>query len=188
MNENQSASAPAGPADQRWLDQISPWLDPESLPAVTILPERIMNDTAVFGADTAPWVKMLKADGFDISFLPTPEQTFKSEYGTFTDITLNIALNLAASGMWDGFKAIWQLIRLRIQASPKAAEEQQITLTQVIYRSPDGSSMLCQQFSGSCDQVMEQSHAALQMYLPEFPGSAPEPEDTPDEPPSATAE
>ncbi len=104
------------------------------------------------------------------------------------DITLSIALNLAASGMWDGFKAIWQLIRQRIQTPPKAAEEQQITLTQVIYRSPDGSSMLCQQFSGSYDQIMEQSHAALQMYLPEFLGSAPEPENTPDEPPSATAE
>jgi hypothetical protein len=165
MHSEHPAEATTGPVDQDWLDGISPWLHGEDPPSLTILPERIVEGKAVFSADIAPLAKQLRSQGFDAQLLSTPTQTFKSEYGADWAIELSILLNVASSAAWDGIKFLYHLIKLQAEGATETDEEPKLTLTQGIYRHPDGSSFLWQTFYGTPDKVIDRAESTVRDYL-----------------------
>jgi hypothetical protein len=166
MSSERPAGATTGPVDQDWLDGVSPWLPGENTPTLTILPERIVGGKAVFSEDIAPLAKQIRSQGFDAQLLPTPAQTFRSEYGAAdTAIELSIVLNVAGSAAWDSVKFLYHLIKLRVQGAREAGADPQVTLTQGIFRYPDGSSFLWQKFSGESDNVIELAQSAVRDYM-----------------------
>jgi hypothetical protein len=137
------------------------------------LPDRIAGGKAVYSADTAPLVKQIRSEGFDAQFLPTPDQTFKSEYGAESVIFLAFLLNIASSAAWDSFKFLLHMIRLRVQGLRQAGVEPQLTLSQGIFRYPDGSSYFWQRFSGSAEQVLDLAESAMREYISANEGIGP---------------
>ncbi len=172
MSKGRPSEAVAGPVDQFWLDETSPWLGEENPPALTVLPDRIVNGKAVFNADIAPLVKQIRSQGYDARFLATPSQTFQSEYGADSVIVLSFLLNVASNASWDSFKFLLHTIRLRVQGVRQTGAEPQVTLTQGIFRHPDGSSYLWQQFSGTPERVLELAESAVKAYVSANPGTA----------------
>jgi hypothetical protein len=165
MSSERPAEVTTGPVDQDWLGGISPWLQGEDPPALTILPERIVEGKAVFSADIAPLAKQLRSQGFDVQLLSTPAQTFQSKYGADWAIELSILLNVAGSAAWDGIKFLYHLIKLDAQGAREIGEEPKLTLNQGIYRHPDGSSFLWQTFYGAPDKVIDRAESAIRDYL-----------------------
>jgi hypothetical protein len=165
MGVGNSAEAIAGPVNQSWLYEMTPWLPADSPPAITLLPDRIADGKAVYNADTAPLVKQIRSQGLDAQFLPTPDQTFKSEYSAEAVIVLSLLLNIASNAAWDSFKFLLHMIRLRAQRLRQAGEEPQLTLSQGIFRYPNGSSYLWQRFSGSAEQVLDLAESAVREYM-----------------------
>jgi hypothetical protein len=160
-----------GPVEQSWLDDMSPWLHAGNLPALTVLPDRIVNGKAVFSADIAPLVKQISSQGFDAQFLPTPSQTFQSEYGADSLIVLSFVLNVASNAAWDSFKMLLHLIRLRVKGIRETGAEPHLTLSQGIFRYSDGCSYLWQKFSGSPESVIDAAESAVRDYMSAHPGS-----------------
>jgi hypothetical protein len=165
MSSDRPAEATTGAVDQNWLDSMSPWLHVEDPPALTILPERIVGDKAVFSADIAPLAKKISSQGFDAQLLSTPAQTFRSEYGADAAIELSILLNVAGSAAWDSVKFLYHVIKLRVQGAKEIGAEPQLTLTQGIFRYPDGSSFLWQRFSGESESVINLAESAVRDYM-----------------------
>lgn len=171
MSSERPAGVIAGSVDQRWLDEMSPWIQGENPPALTILPEHVVNGKAVFSADIASLAKQIRSQGFDAQLLSTPAQTFRSEYGADSAIVLSILLNVAGSAGWDGLKYLFHIIKLRAQGARETGAEPQLTLTQGIFSYPDGSSCLWQKFSGSPEQVVDLAESAVRDYISAIPGS-----------------
>jgi hypothetical protein len=165
MSSERPAEATTGPVDQDWLDGMSPWLNREDPPALTILPERITGEKAVFSADIAPLAKQVRSQGFDAQLLSTPDQTFRSEYGADTAIALSILLNVTGSAAWDTLKFLYYVIRLRAQGVRETGEEPQLTLNQGVFKYPDGSSFLWQKFSGAPESVIDAAESAVREYM-----------------------
>jgi hypothetical protein len=136
-----------------------------------VLPDRIVNGKSVFSADVAPLVKQIRSQGFDAQLLPTPSQTFKSEYGADSLIVLSFVLNVASNAAWDSFKLLLHLIRLRVKGIRETGAEPQLTLSQGIFRYPDGSSYLWQKFSGPPESVTDAAESAVRDYMSANPGS-----------------
>jgi hypothetical protein len=160
-----------GSVNQAWLDEVSPWLPRENPPAVTVLPDRVVDGKAIFGADIAPLVKQIRSQGFEAQFLPTPAQTFRSEYGADSLIALSFLLNVASNAAWDSFKLMLHIIQLRIQGARESGAEPKLTLTQGIFRYPDGSSYLWQKFSGSPEHVIELAGSTAREYMSANPAN-----------------
>ncbi len=174
MGVENSAEAIAGPVDESWLDEMKPWLPADSPSAITLLPDRIADGKAVYSADTAPLVKQITSQGLDAQFLSTPDQTFKSEYGAAESVIfLSFLLNIASNAAWDSFKFLLHIIRLRVQGLRQAGVEPQLTLSQGIFRYPDGSSYLWQRFSGSAEQVLDLAESTVREYMSANEGYAP---------------
>jgi hypothetical protein len=150
---------------------MSPWLHGEDPPALTILPERIVGGKAVFSADITPLAKQIRSQGFDAQLLYTPAQTFRSEYGADSAIVLSILLNVAGSAAWDSVKFLFHVIKLRVQGARETGAEPQLTLTQGIFRYPDGSSYLWQRFSGPPESVIDLAESAVRDYMSATPVS-----------------
>lgn len=156
--------------DQDWLDQVSPWLTGgQKFAAMTVLPDRITGDKAVFRADTAPLVKLLRAEGADIGFLPTPDQTFQSEYDATAAIFLALLLNVVSNAAWDAFKLLVRTIRGRTLETGEPYREPEITMSVGITKEPDGSSVLWQKVSGPAGQVLDLAESIVQDYLSSGP-------------------
>lgn len=165
MSSDRPAEATTGAVDQDWLNGMSPWLNREDPPALTILPMRIVGEKAIFSADIAPLAKQIRSQGFDAQLLSTPAQAFRSEYGADWAIELSILLNLAGSAAWDAVKFLYHLIKLQAEGAREIGEEPKLTLTQGIYRHPDGSSFLWQTFYGAPDRVIDRAESAVRDYL-----------------------
>jgi hypothetical protein len=115
--------------------------------------------------------KEISGQGFDAQLLSTPTQTFRSEYGADSLIALSILLNVAGGAGWDGLKYLFHIIKLRVQGVRDTGAEPQLTLTQGIFRYPDGSSYLWQEFSGSPEQVINLAESAVRDYISAIPAS-----------------
>jgi hypothetical protein len=165
MSNEHPAEATTGPVDQDWLDGISPWLNREDPPALTILPERVTGEKAIFSADIAPLAKQVRSQGFDAQLLSTPAQTFRSEYGADTAVELSIALNVMGSAAWDTIKFMYYMIKLRAQGVRETGEKPQLTLNQGVFKYPDGSSFLWQKFSGAPESVIDAAESAVREYM-----------------------
>jgi hypothetical protein len=152
---------------------MSPWLPSENPTALTVLPDRIVDGKAVFSADIAPLVKQIRSQGFEAQFLPTPTQTFRSEYGADSLIALAFLLNVASNAAWDSFKLLLHMISIRVRAARESGTEPQLTLSQGIFRYPDGSSYLWQKFSGSPEQVIDLAESAVREYMSANPVNEP---------------
>ena len=81
MSSDRPAEATTGAVDQDWLDGMSPWLNREDPPALTILPVRIVGEKAIFSADIAPLAKQIRSQGFDAQLLSTPLRYFGASTG-----------------------------------------------------------------------------------------------------------
>jgi len=150
---------------------MSPWLHGENPPALTVLPDRIVDGKAVFSADIAPLVKQIRSRGLEAQFLPTPSQTFQSEYSADALIALSFLLNVASSAAWDSLKLLFHMIRLRVREVRDTGTEPQLILTQGVFTYPDGSSYLWQKFSGPSERVIDLAESAVRDYISAHPGS-----------------
>lgn len=165
MNTDLPAAAIVGTVDQTWLQEMSPWLPGENPPALTVLPERVVNGKGVFSADIAPLAKQIRAHGFDAQLLSTPTQTFRSEYGADSLIVLSILLNVTGSAAWDSLKFLFHIIKLRVQGERENGAEPKLILRQGIFTYPDGSSYLWQNFSGPPESVLDLAESAVRDYM-----------------------
>jgi hypothetical protein len=57
------------------------------------------------------------------------------------------------------------VIKLRVQGAKETGAEPQLTLTQGIFRYPDGSSFLWQRFSGEYESVINLAESAVRDYM-----------------------
>ena len=165
MSSERPVEVTTGPVDPNWLASMYPWLQGEDPPALTILPDRMLGEKAVFSADIAPLAKHIRSQGFDAQLLRTPAQTFRSEYGADSAIELSILLNVAGSAAWDSFKYLLHVVKIRVGGAKETGAEPLLSLTQGIHRYPDGPSYLWQTFSGPATDVIDLAESTVREYM-----------------------
>lgn len=167
MSDEHTSSPVVGPVDQQWLDQVSPWLNAGDLPAITVLPRRIMKGKAVYGDDIGPLVKGLRSEGFDAAFLNTPDQAFDSRYSTVSDILISFVINIGSTGAWEASKFLLNKIRHQARDMKSSRIDPQCKMTLGLVKYPVGSSVMWQEISGPAEDVLDFAASIARNYIGE---------------------
>jgi hypothetical protein len=163
MRNEHALSVTVGPVDQRWLDEVSPWLKNGDASAIVLLPHRIAHEMAIYSDDVGPLVKWLQSEGFDAIFLDMPDQAFESQYNAVSYVIINILLNMAGGAVWDGFKSLLGKMQSRARDTKDTSVEPQCKMSLGL-RKPDGS-VVWQGISGPTEEVLKHAESLAREYL-----------------------
>ncbi|MFD9720789.1 hypothetical protein [Streptomyces sp. NPDC059076] len=133
-----------------------------------LLPEKTIDEVALYGDDAAGLIKTLKSRGVDIEFShPQQDRKYLSEYSS-TDVVAVISLAVAASLTGDLVKAIARVAWKRVQISVGTERTEEITpppsvavRIAEIARSDDGVTIRGFEITGPIGSIEEALQRAI---------------------------